>query len=128
MKIKSSALVFAVVFAVLLALSAAAQPTSHFDGQSWWNHIKVLADDKLEGRDTGSRGEREAQKYAVEQLKRAGAEPAGRTASTNPSNSSPARSSKKIAAWRSSATEQTRTAHARGRCHHQHSHHARARS
>ena len=49
----------------------------HFDGQTWWNHIKVLADDKLEGRDTGSRGEREAQKYAVEQLQRAGAEPAG---------------------------------------------------
>jgi len=73
MKIKSSAL----VFTVLLAISAAAQPTSHFDGQTWWNHIKFLADDKLEGRDTGSRGEREAQKYAVEQLQRAGAEPAG---------------------------------------------------
>ena len=54
MKIKSSAL----VFTVLLAISAAAQPTSHFDGQTWWNHIKFLADDKLEGRDTGSRGER----------------------------------------------------------------------
>jgi len=63
--------------AILLAISAAAQSPSHFDGQSWWNHIKFLADDKLEGRDTGSRGERAAQKYAVEQLKRAGAEPAG---------------------------------------------------
>jgi Zn-dependent M28 family amino/carboxypeptidase len=50
---------------------------THFDGQTWWSHIKVLADDKLEGRDTGSRGEREAQKYAAEQLKSAGAEPAG---------------------------------------------------
>src|ERR1039458_4033832 len=77
MKIKSSALVSALALAVLLALSAAAQPASHFDGQAWWNHVKVLADDKLEGRDTGSRGEREAQKYAVEQLQRAGAEPAG---------------------------------------------------
>ena len=48
-----------------------------FDGHSWWEHIKFLADDKLEGRDTGSRGEREAEKYAVEQLKKAGAEPAG---------------------------------------------------
>jgi Zn-dependent M28 family amino/carboxypeptidase len=61
----------------VLTISATAQTTAHFDGQSWWNHIKVLADDKLEGRDTGSRGEREAQKYAVEQLKSAGAEPAG---------------------------------------------------
>ncbi len=48
-----------------------------FDGKSWWEHVKFLADDKLEGRDTGSRGEREAEKYAVEQLKKAGAEPAG---------------------------------------------------
>ena len=48
-----------------------------FNGQTWWNHIKVLADDKLEGRDTGSRGERAAQEYAVEQFKSAGLEPAG---------------------------------------------------
>ena len=72
-KIKRTTLLLALVFAV----SAAAQTTSHFDGQTWWNHVKVLADDKLEGRDTGSRGEREAQKYAIEQLKAAGAEPAG---------------------------------------------------
>ena len=25
-----------------------------FDGKSWWNHIKVLAADDMEGRDTGS--------------------------------------------------------------------------
>jgi Zn-dependent M28 family amino/carboxypeptidase len=73
MKFKASNLLLVFV----LAISAAAQTTAHFDGQTWWNHIKVLADDKLEGRDTGSRGEREAQKYAVEQLKSAGAEPAG---------------------------------------------------
>jgi Zn-dependent M28 family amino/carboxypeptidase len=73
MKIKSSALLLALLFSV----SAAAQTTPHFDGQSWWDHIKVLADDKLEGRDTGSRGERAAQAYAVEQLKSAGAQPAG---------------------------------------------------
>jgi len=73
MKIKSSTL----LLAPLLAISAAAQTAPHFDGQTWWNHIKVLADDKLEGRDTGSRGERAAQAYAIEQLKSAGAEPAG---------------------------------------------------
>lgn len=48
-----------------------------FNGHSWWQHVKFLADDKLEGRDTGSRGERVAEKYAVEQLKKTGAEPAG---------------------------------------------------
>jgi Zn-dependent M28 family amino/carboxypeptidase len=52
-------------------------PPHDFDGKSWWEHVKFLADDKLEGRDTGSRGERTAEKYAVEQLKKAGAEPAG---------------------------------------------------
>ena len=65
------------LLALLLAISAGAQTPSDFDGQTWWNHIKVLADDKLEGRDTGSRGEREAQQYAVQQLKLDGAEPAG---------------------------------------------------
>ena len=73
MKTKSSILLLVFV----LTISAAAQTNAHFDGQSWWNHIKVLADDKLEGRDTGSRGEREAQTYAIEQLENAGAKPAG---------------------------------------------------
>src|SRR5208337_1733210 len=73
MKIKSSTLPLVLLFAI----SAVAQTTAHFDGQTWWSHIKVLADDKLEGRDTGSRGERAAQAYAVEQLKSAGAEAAG---------------------------------------------------
>jgi hypothetical protein len=72
MKMKLSTLLLALSWTI----SAAAQ-TSHFDGQTWWNHVKFLADDKLEGRDTGSRGEREAQSYAVKQFKNAGAEPAG---------------------------------------------------
>ena len=52
MKIKSSTLLLAPLFAI----SAAAQTPSHFDGQTWWDYIKVLADDKMEGRETGSRG------------------------------------------------------------------------
>jgi Zn-dependent M28 family amino/carboxypeptidase len=73
MRIKS----YTILLTLLLAISATAQTAPHFGGQTWWNHIKFLADDKLEGRDTGSRGEQEAQKYAVEQLTNAGAEPAG---------------------------------------------------
>src|ERR1700691_1311659 len=65
------------LLALAFAISGVAQTSPDFDGQTWWNHIKFLADDSLEGRDTGSRGEREAQKYAVEQLRNAGAEPAG---------------------------------------------------
>lgn len=36
--------------------ACAAEPPQHFDGQSWWNTVKVLADDKFEGRETGSTG------------------------------------------------------------------------
>lgn len=50
---------------------------THFDGKSWWEHVKFLADDSLEGRDTGSEGLRKAQAYAVEQFQKAGLEPAG---------------------------------------------------
>src|SRR5437870_2623928 len=61
------------------AVSAAQQTSadSHFDGNSWWAHVKFLADDSLEGRDTGSEGLRKAQAYAVEQFQKAGLEPAG---------------------------------------------------
>lgn len=50
---------------------------THFDGKIWWNYVKVLAADDMEGRETGSPGLRKAQEYVVEQLKRAGLEPAG---------------------------------------------------
>ena len=60
-----------------LSLSAQQPAASHFDGNSWWNHVKFLADDSLEGRDTGSEGLLKAESYSVEQLKKAGLEPAG---------------------------------------------------
>ncbi len=47
------------------------------DGKSWWNYVKILAADDMEGRETGSPGLRKAQEYVVEQLKHAGLEPAG---------------------------------------------------
>jgi len=59
------------------AAPATAQTPAHFDGNSWWNHVKVLADDKMEGRHTGSRGERKAQAYVVKTFSDAGLEPAG---------------------------------------------------
>ena len=60
---------------VLFGQSSA--PALHFDGNSWWAHVKFLADDSLEGRDTGSEGLRKAEAYAVEQFQKAGLEPAG---------------------------------------------------
>jgi hypothetical protein len=48
-----------------------------FDGNAWWQHVKVLADDNMEGRETGSPGLKRASAYVVEQLKQAGVQPAG---------------------------------------------------
>ena len=64
---------------VLLFLPIAARPTStgHFNGETWWDHVKVLADDNMEGRETGSEGLRKAEAYVVEQLKKSAVEPAG---------------------------------------------------
>jgi Zn-dependent M28 family amino/carboxypeptidase len=65
---------------LLLAVGAwAAKKTTKplFDGKTWWDHVKVIADDSMEGRETGSLGLRKAGAYAVEQLKRSGLEPAG---------------------------------------------------
>jgi Zn-dependent M28 family amino/carboxypeptidase len=60
-----------------VALSAQQPATLHFDGTTWWEHIKVLADDRFEGRETGSEGLRKAEAYVVEQLKKNGIPPAG---------------------------------------------------
>jgi Zn-dependent M28 family amino/carboxypeptidase len=62
-----------------LAVNLLAQPpaANRFDGKTWWNHVKILADDKMEGRETGSEGLRKAEEYVVQQLTKAGLEPAG---------------------------------------------------
>jgi len=71
-------------FALLLFLALFLAPLlaqhsglATFDGQSWWNYVKVLAADDMEGRETGSEGLRKASAYVVEQLKKNGLEPAG---------------------------------------------------
>src|SRR6267143_3166394 len=60
-----------------LAAQQSPQPARHFDGQSWWAHVKFLADDNLEGRETGSEGLRKAESYVVDQFTKAGLQPAG---------------------------------------------------
>lgn len=46
--------------------SAAGAP----DGQRWWSHVAFLADDKLQGRDTGSEGHRQAAEYVAREFAR----------------------------------------------------------
>jgi Zn-dependent M28 family amino/carboxypeptidase len=57
--------------------SLSAQSLPAFDGKSWWEYVKVLADDNMEGRETGSPGLQRASAYVVDQLKKDGLEPAG---------------------------------------------------
>jgi hypothetical protein len=47
------------------------------EGQRWWSHIQALADDKMEGRNTGSEGHKRAALYVAEQFDNAGLAPAG---------------------------------------------------
>jgi hypothetical protein len=70
------------VLVVLCSLAAFPQQASQvqprqFDGASWWEHVKVLAADNMEGRETGSPGLQKAEAWLVGQLKRVGLEPAG---------------------------------------------------
>lgn len=71
-----------ILFVLFIALAAYSSPkptatSPNFDGKSWWEHIKVLADDNMEGRETGSEGLRRAAAYIVDQLKKDGLQPAG---------------------------------------------------
>jgi Zn-dependent M28 family amino/carboxypeptidase len=61
----------------LATISYSADAPRYFDGKSWWEHVKVLADDKMEGRDTGSEGLRKAEAYLVDQLKSLDMKPKG---------------------------------------------------
>jgi Zn-dependent M28 family amino/carboxypeptidase len=46
-------------------------------GRRWWSHVQVLADDRMEGRGTGSRGYGRAADYVEERFRGAGLQPAG---------------------------------------------------
>jgi len=46
-------------------------------GKAWWAHIQYLADDKLEGRGTGTEGFAKAAAYVTDQFQKAGLQPAG---------------------------------------------------
>ena len=67
------------VLSVCMALAQSEAPKAPFtfDGKSWWEHVKVIADDNMEGRETGSEGLKRAEAYIVEQAKSDGLKPAG---------------------------------------------------
>jgi Zn-dependent M28 family amino/carboxypeptidase len=62
---------------LLVLVACTAQAAEHFDGRTWWETVQEISDDKYEGRDTGSKGEHQAQEFIVGKLKGLGVEPAG---------------------------------------------------
>jgi hypothetical protein len=52
-------------------------PDDEARGQQWWAHVRVLADDSMKGRQTGSEEFLKAAAYVVEKFKSYGLEPAG---------------------------------------------------
>ena len=70
----------AAVSALAATLAFAQRPNPATDEQArWWQHVKFLADDALEGRQTGSEGYRKAAAYVVSHFEKAGLKPAGST-------------------------------------------------
>jgi Zn-dependent M28 family amino/carboxypeptidase len=74
---RAKLLLLLLTLGIVFNLLAQQPAPNHFDGKTWWNHVKVLADDSMEGRETGSEGLRKAEEYVVQQLTKAGLEPAG---------------------------------------------------
>jgi hypothetical protein len=67
---------YLLVAAVLLsAVLHATEPNK--ETSRWWSHVKALANDGMEGRDTGSEGYRKAASYVTRQFEQNGLKPAG---------------------------------------------------
>lgn len=65
-------------FLTLLTLSACLFATEPNDAtRRWWSHVTALANDGMEGRDTGSAGYQRAARYVAGEFERAGLKPSG---------------------------------------------------
>jgi len=60
---------------LIAVLAFATEPTT--ETRRWWSHVQALANDGMEGRDTGSPGYERAAQYVVKQFTRLNLEPAG---------------------------------------------------
>lgn len=63
-----------VTIAVIVVLAAAGVRA---DAKRWWSFVEALANDGMEGRDTGSPGHKRAAEFVAAQFQKAGLEPAG---------------------------------------------------
>ena len=62
---------------LVLAWLTVGLPGLDAEADRWWAHVRYLADDALEGRDTGSPGYRKAAAYVAGEFQKAGLSPAG---------------------------------------------------
>ena len=62
----------------VFAQDAAKALDDETSGKAWWKHVRVLADDSMKGRQTGSVEYLRAAAYVVDQFKSYGLEPAGK--------------------------------------------------
>src|SRR5271170_3813711 len=69
---------------ILIAALASAETDWTAAGKAWWAHVQYLADDKLEGRDVGSKGYEAAADYVARQFERAGLEPGAGSSYSQP--------------------------------------------
>ena len=67
------------ILSISVVVAGALVPAQAADDASarWWAHVSFLANDDLQGRDTGSEGHKKAAAYVAEQFKAAGLAPAG---------------------------------------------------
>src|SRR5262245_25491978 len=61
----------------VLAAASTVMASDKPDGPRWWSHVRFLADDSLEGRNTGSEGHRKAAEHVAREFEKAGLKPAG---------------------------------------------------
>ncbi len=65
-------------FITFMSASAAADDARALEaGKTAWEHVRVLADDNMEGRNAGSPGHRRAAEYVADQFRKAGLKPGG---------------------------------------------------
>src|SRR5262245_4150047 len=78
-----SPLLFVSLCLCVSVLNNAAQDKSH---SKWWSHVAALANDGMEGRNTGSAAHKRAAEYVAEQFRKAGLEAAGISGYIQPVN------------------------------------------
>ncbi|HEV2986225.1 MAG TPA: M20/M25/M40 family metallo-hydrolase [Vicinamibacterales bacterium] len=72
-------LLIATTVAVAVVAGLGRAPSA--DDHRWWSHVEALANDGMEGRNTGSPAHKRAADYVAAQFQKAGLEPSGDTAS-----------------------------------------------